>query len=224
MSTFEIDFNSRNPGQFFACCGLLEMAERMWPGSEGEFLGSNSFRVTTPGSESDPLNEIVQKVATAAPLVGRTEDSSAFENKEAKGATRYNIVPLLLLPSEPYSIRIDWWLKSSGAAQRSISLWSGQQVLWAPMSETDKTKEDKGTIIVLQNALRQTFSKNKTGRDLLSFTYPASSRVGVDPTSSVKAIDAGFSPNEQSITVQTSPATEIFALIGFQGFRPLRNG
>src|SRR5687768_461111 len=26
-----------NPGQFFACCGLLELADRIWPGAEGWF-------------------------------------------------------------------------------------------------------------------------------------------------------------------------------------------
>jgi hypothetical protein len=26
-----------NPGQFFACCGLLELADRLWPGAEGCF-------------------------------------------------------------------------------------------------------------------------------------------------------------------------------------------
>ena len=26
-----------NPGQFFACCGLLELADRLWKGAEGWF-------------------------------------------------------------------------------------------------------------------------------------------------------------------------------------------
>jgi CRISPR-associated protein Csx14 len=25
-----------NPGQFFACCGLLELADRLWPGADVE--------------------------------------------------------------------------------------------------------------------------------------------------------------------------------------------
>src|SRR5689334_2697577 len=33
-----------NPGQYFACCGLLELAHRMWPGAEGWFEGGY-FRV-----------------------------------------------------------------------------------------------------------------------------------------------------------------------------------
>ena len=32
-----------NPGQFFACCGLLELADRLWPGVEGWFDGGGSF-------------------------------------------------------------------------------------------------------------------------------------------------------------------------------------
>ena len=29
-----------NPGQFFACCGLLELADRLWGGAEGWFDGN----------------------------------------------------------------------------------------------------------------------------------------------------------------------------------------
>ena len=49
-----------NPGQFFACCGLLELAHRMWPGAEGWFEGATFSIRTTPETatlhapESDP--------------------------------------------------------------------------------------------------------------------------------------------------------------------------
>jgi CRISPR-associated protein Csb3 len=35
-----------NPGQFFACCGLLELADRIWPEAEGWFEGG-TFRLNT---------------------------------------------------------------------------------------------------------------------------------------------------------------------------------
>src|SRR5437773_2389436 len=35
-----------NPGQFFACCGLLELADRRWPCVEGWFSQS-SFSITS---------------------------------------------------------------------------------------------------------------------------------------------------------------------------------
>jgi len=31
-----------NPGHFFACCGLLELADRLWPGAEGLFENEES--------------------------------------------------------------------------------------------------------------------------------------------------------------------------------------
>ena len=33
----QIPVDLSNPGQFFACCGLLELADRLWPGAEGWF-------------------------------------------------------------------------------------------------------------------------------------------------------------------------------------------
>jgi hypothetical protein len=38
-----------NPGQFFACCGLLEFADRLWPGAEGWFDSMDQFVVSTGG-------------------------------------------------------------------------------------------------------------------------------------------------------------------------------
>ena len=35
--TIRIPVDLTNPGQFFACCGLLELASRLWPGAEGWF-------------------------------------------------------------------------------------------------------------------------------------------------------------------------------------------
>ncbi len=33
--SIRVNIDPTNPGQFFACCGLLELADRLWPGSEG---------------------------------------------------------------------------------------------------------------------------------------------------------------------------------------------
>lgn len=36
-SNINVNVDVTNPGQFFACCGLLELADRLWPGAEGWF-------------------------------------------------------------------------------------------------------------------------------------------------------------------------------------------
>src|SRR5207253_762806 len=50
--------------------------------------------------------------------------------------------------------------------------------------------------------------------------WPMKGRFGFDPSASWEALDVGFSPDEQDIPVQTSPATEILAAIGLQRCRP----
>ena len=35
-----------NPGQFFACCGLLELADRLWPGALVGLSETNSLSNT----------------------------------------------------------------------------------------------------------------------------------------------------------------------------------
>ena len=40
-----------NPGQFFACCGLLELADRLWPGAEGWFaVDGREFTIECGGT------------------------------------------------------------------------------------------------------------------------------------------------------------------------------
>jgi CRISPR-associated protein Csx14 len=33
--SLRIKVDPTNPGQFFACCGLLELADRLWSGAQG---------------------------------------------------------------------------------------------------------------------------------------------------------------------------------------------
>lgn len=41
--TIKVDVT--NPGQFFACCGLFELAHRLWPGVEAYFDGKEGFHL-----------------------------------------------------------------------------------------------------------------------------------------------------------------------------------
>src|SRR5437667_10381600 len=48
-----------NPGQFFACCGLLELADRLWPGAEGWFA-DGQFNVTCEGTLAELTSRFAQ--------------------------------------------------------------------------------------------------------------------------------------------------------------------
>ena len=194
-----IDVDLRNPGQFLACCGLLELANRLWPGSEGWFVTKErlaTFCVATYSDCSDPLGEIVRKLcATNVTIVN------------GQGSTKADRQPVILTS---FKLRLDWWLDSYGDGDKSeLKIWSGQQT-------------PARNITNLQNDWRVCFSRAGSGGSarLLSHREPASGRFGFDPSASWEPLDVGFSPNKQGMRVQTSPATEILAAIGLQRCRP----
>ena len=198
-----VDVDLRNPGQFFACCGLLELASRIWTGSEGWFSkeGKESFfSIATHSGHNDPLGEIVRRVCEPTELVALADDHEAYAQKDRK--------PVVLLP---FKIRIDWWLNSyRGEDKSELKMWAGQQ------KPDEKLKELR---IAWQNHIRKSHADLNV-RSLLS-QVAAVAGLGFDPQSAWKSIDIGFSPDEQDISVLSSPSVEILAAIGLQRCRPL---
>jgi CRISPR-associated protein Csx14 len=56
---------------------------------------------------------------------------------------------------------------------------------------------------------------------LLSQRLLQKGRFGFDPGPAWNALDVGFSLNEHGVEVESSPATELFAAVGLQRFRPV---
>lgn len=193
----------RNPGQFFACCGTLELASRLWPESEGWFAIDNNgatFQISTYSGHNDPLGEIVRRLCEPAELVARAEDHDHYPQADRK--------PVVITP---FDLRLDWWLHSDRGGDKSeLKTWAGQQT---------PERNFNG----LRGSWRKIINRNSEEigtRKLFSQRRPTKGRFGLDPASSWEALDVGFSPDEQGIAVQTSPATEILAAIGLQRCRP----
>lgn len=62
-ATIRVNVDVQNPGQFFACCGLLELADRLWPGAEGWFV-DGEFCVACAGTLLDALSILVMDPPT----------------------------------------------------------------------------------------------------------------------------------------------------------------
>jgi CRISPR-associated protein Csx14 len=211
-TTFDVDLDVRNPGQFFAGCGLLELAERRWPGCVAS-VHQDHVHIEAPGDIDDPLGQIVRSIVDATPLFRPTHDAASFE-KDTTKQTRYQKVPITLVP---YGIRIDWWLKPGGANDTTpLRFWAGQQVLWAP-------DNPKAISMQLQKALAQVVREG-IDRTILSKKVPLPSRIGFDASASWDGLSVGYSPNKVGLNAATSPAAELLGLIGLQGFRPVLDG
>jgi hypothetical protein len=203
MPDITLDVDLRNPGQFFACCGLLELAGRLWPGSEGWFDGTRrhaAFHVATSSGHNDPLGEIVRRLCDAKELVALADDHETQKQADRK--------PVVI---RTFDLRLDWWLDAyAGGDKSELKVWAGQQT---------PERNIKGLRDSWRRMTRAS-PEEVAAPKLLCRRCPTSGRFGFDPAASWDAQDVGFSRDEQDIPVQTAPATEILAAIGLQRCRP----
>src|SRR5213592_1114660 len=103
--SIRIAVDAANPGQFFACCGLLELADRVWPGAEGWFEDA-AFAILTSGEAT--VGELVRGVATAelAQIDPENETSS----------------PIVI--GRPFNLRLNWW-EDDRADGKQLKVWAG---------------------------------------------------------------------------------------------------
>jgi hypothetical protein len=120
--SFAVNVDVTNPGQFFACCGLLELANRLWPGAEGAFDESGTvFKVfchSTPAADLQRLMEVV----TNCEISGLTKDER--EERAALDAERNR----LKREGKPFSAEKEKRRKELGAMARAGAI----SLRWAP--------------------------------------------------------------------------------------------
>jgi CRISPR-associated protein Csx14 len=199
----------RNPGQFFACCGALELAGRLWSGSEangwrepeGWFEG-RQFHVTTYGQGNEPpIKRMINWLTTKENIAVRLKSESEYDKK---------IYPVELATDTP--LIMDWWLQQPWSMEPSdLKFWAAHQ---HPLQIIEE----------LRQGLREAVSLVEDGdyRQLFAMKTPMTTRFGFDPVAAWTPLDVGFAPNEHSHLKKTltSPTIELFAAIGIQGFRP----
>lgn len=197
MHETRLTIDPLNPGQFYACCGLLEWLR--FQGVEGE-----SWFVTEPMrpksaefvfASSCPvdLTRQIRLLREAA-----CDREGGFDNDEL-----HSVAPVTITAGGS-TLVLDWWLDEFRTKPLPMKCWAGQQTSLSILSE----------LLTLLPA--------EAGREVLNTPAMTTSRFGVDPRSAWTALDFGFSPNEQKRDAATFPGTEVLAAIGLQGFRPER--
>jgi CRISPR-associated protein Csb3 len=224
-----IDVDVTNPGQFFACCGLLELADRLWPGAEGWFEpGARTFNINCVGTLQTlvtSLHEAKLVSTMTAQQRRRLEELSTLKAKELKEQPSLEDEkkhleklrresPLVLLT--PFSIRLDWFEDDFSGGGR-FNTWAGQQSV-----ESISTS--------MKHAL-STFAwwshPPKALLDEISHENGLGFNFDSHASSQGSALDVGFSLDSLStnsatrITVGARPYLEFLAFVGLQRFRPL---
>lgn len=225
---YRVRVDPTNPGQFFACCGLLEIAYRLWGGAEGWFEPlTDNFRlrsihegIFSEYSILDGLSRCNLTNTMTSAENKRLEELTVMSKKEREANETFitekkrldelrRESPVLL--HEPISLYLDWFVDDR-ADGKNFKTWAGQQsVLDITRGMKTSIKSSNVTSIPSDNWL----SYSSTGDELPFYFDSDLGNTGSD-------LDVGFSLDPLGIRMRTRPVIELAAFVGLQRFRPAR--
>ena len=189
----KLDVDLTNPGQFFACCGLLELADRLWPGAEGWFE-SHSFLLACRGN----LEELVTDV-TSAELRQMDEENDTSSPIEM---------------ASKFRLTLDWWAESWQSA-RGLKVWAGSMRNVRIAKALQLALANLESPVQILDYAVVAYDPENSRKKVEPFYFD--SRRGKSATS----LDIGFSPDSLSgMTTLAYPGVELLCLVGLQRFRP----
>jgi CRISPR-associated protein Csb3 len=222
--TVSVAVDPCNPGQFFACCGLLELADRLWKGAEGWFeKGAGTFCLApTTASTASTADALISALARCEltntmedeQIIRREElgrkkkkDLSPHEENEKKALDKlWREEPLVF--HHPFCLRIDWFIDQRAGGDQ-YKTWAGQQSVVDIARAMKKPVESGGW-----DKLPASDWLSQHGGDGVPFNFD--SDLGAQSSS----IDVGFSLDPLEMGTRTRPLIELAAFIGLQRFRP----
>jgi len=192
--TVRVKVDVTNPGQLFACCGILEVAHRVWqPGpAQGWFADGHFFLARSDGKSADMaelVNAVVQCEAKAVPIEDPKTDP--------------------IETGDPIRLRLDWWRKSDGSTNL-FKTWAANATSLQMFRKW-------------QEALKRCLDSIKRDpENILSFSERVQGSYGFDSALSWDRLRVGFSFNEHNSLkkLPAHPAVELFGAIGLQRFFP----
>ncbi len=234
-SDIEVRVDVTNPGHFFACCGLLELAHRRWSHVEGCFNVDNSkFEIFIPQHTHTPIENLVTELCEST-ISGlsiadlQERDSLESERRELRksgeqlppekeerrkhlgGKARKGAIQI----GPPFSLYLNWW-QTSDDDSKSPKTWAGRQELSkiAQAAQDALPKVSDSTLFNYGAILREPQNgKSRRQKKVEPFYF--------DARRFTHALDTGFSLDTQDIETIAYPAVELLCLIGLQRFRPM---
>ncbi len=240
---FSVYVDVMNPGQFFGCCGLLELAHRLWPGAEGWFDASATvFSVSGGEGVVGELDHLLDRLAQC-PVMGPSEadrmERKALERERRELKKHSRELPPekesrrkqlgvearqgKILLGEPFNLVLDWWEASGDDGAISPKTWAGHQELH---KVTRAAQDALGAIVDAKelfnrgDVLRKPeeyCGRERERRDAVEPFY-------FDARRFAPKLDVGFSLDVQDAETIAYPAVELLCLIGLQRFRPAPAG
>ncbi len=192
-----------NPGQFFACCGLFELADRLWRGAEAWFEERHFCIVASiNNANGNSLAELLAAVHAAKLFVTDADNEMTSP---------------LRVPS-PFNLQLDWWNDDrSGGGE--LKTWAGRMKVVGIANAMHATLIDSRiTPESLLNLSAVLFDPEEAKKTIEPFYFDARRAA------QAHVVDIGFSPDAQQMKMPVFAAVEFLCLVGLQRFRPSASG
>lgn len=194
--SIRINVDPTNPGQFFACCGLLELADRLWQRAEGWFEGRD-FCITAKGD----LSELVRAFSNAE-LVQLDQDDDTSSPMEIRSPFR--------------TLRLDWW-HDEQAGGKELKVWAGSmESVRIARAMQQAMRDDRFFSADLLNVGLIAFDPDNPEKKVEPYYFDARR------CPNAHSRDVGFSPNDLQLTTTAFPAVELLCLVGLQRCLPAK--
>lgn len=192
---FRVRVDVTNPGQFFACCGLFELASRVNAEAQAWFEDSHFVVSSAPS-----LADLVQSIRDVDLLQTDQDDKTASPIEIAA----------------PFSLRLDWW-KSRDRADSDLKVWAGTMDSFRiARAMQNALRADAFSEDHILDVCMVAYDPDDPTKKVEPFYFDA--RRGPNAHSR----DVGFAPNDLGLTTIACPAVELLCLIGLQRTRPVR--
>jgi CRISPR-associated protein Csb3 len=215
-----------NPGQFFACCGLLELADRMWGGAEGSFsVSGHEFTIMSEGGLRSGVPPSLLAQLASCEIASTMSDEQISRLKRLLNQKKTTLAAEDLADKErlsnlwereririlePFNVTIDWWSDDRGGGS-SFKTWAGKQLV-------------RDLVRGMQAAIRRGEWSSLSPSEWLQHPTNDGSLplyFDADIGGQSSSIDVGFSMDALDMRSRTRPLLELAAFVGLQRFRPL---
>jgi CRISPR-associated protein Csb3 len=194
--SIRVNVDPTNPGQFFACCGLLELADRKWDQAEGWFE-RGTFCVSVGGQ----LPELIQ-IVSQVELTQLDPDDDTSSPIEIGPPIR--------------TLRLDWW-RDEQTGGKELKVWAGTMESGRIARAMQRALCDtRFHVPGLFDVGMVAYDPDNASKKVEPFYFDA--RRGPNAHSR----DVGFSPNDLQMTTTAFPAVEFLCLVGLQRCRPAK--
>jgi CRISPR-associated protein Csb3 len=201
-NTRKLEVDLKNPGQFLACCGLLELASRIdcetvaWFAQDAFIMEGAGTTLLTQFIECQ-VKPIIEEASASSTSSGESD----ADEKESKSP------PVML--GEPFNLRLDWWDDDS-AAKAGFKTWSAGMTVLGFFNGTPTGPSMRACLKPHLASGERLFQSIEAIEKPSPFNFD--SRISRNI-----AIDLGF---VKGVTFAFSPAVELLAIVGLQRFRP----